>query len=248
MYKFFFERITLFNIFLVLPIRLFGGEINYFELSSKLQKKRIVKFLEYFNIYWVSFNKEENYIADNRFYCIEKSIKIAKKFSLIITNKIWNKKLTLFFGEKRYLQIYLYDYIRKNTYRYLLYISLIKKKRKKDEKIFLWFENSFFSKIIIKFEKSFFNLKPRFIEYLNIIPFFFKFLTFIFFKLWGIFRIRKNIKNNNKDFNDKLKTIVFPIGGLYKKSQTYFFDLTWIFLEKKKKQLNVKDFLFCELE
>ena len=60
------------------------------------------------------------------------------------------RKLILFFGEKRYLQIYLYDYLKKNTYRYLLFISLIKKKRIKDEKIYLWFENNFFSKICTK--------------------------------------------------------------------------------------------------
>ena len=46
----------------------------------------------------------------------------------------------------------------------------------------------------------------------------------------------------------ELKTIVFPVGGLYKKSKTYFSDLTWIFLKEKNGQLNKKDFLFCELE
>ena len=128
MYKFFFEKITFLNIFLVFFLRLIGNDISYFELSRVLQKKKIVKFLEFFNIFWISFNEEKNYIADKRFYSIEKSIKIAKKFSLLITNKIWNKKLIIFFGEKRYLQIYLYDYLKKNIYRYLLYLSLIKKK------------------------------------------------------------------------------------------------------------------------
>lgn len=146
MYKFFFEKITFSNILLVLLLRLLGSDVSYFELSRVLRKKKIVMFLEHFKISWISFNEEKNYIANKRFYSIEKSIKIAKKFSLLIANKIWNKKLILFFGEKRYLQIYLYDYLKKNTYRYFLYISLIKKKRIKDEKIFLWFENSFFFK------------------------------------------------------------------------------------------------------
>ena len=204
--------------------------------------------LEHFKISWISFNEEKNYIANKRFYSIEKSIKIAKKFSLLIADKIWNKKLILFFGEKRYLQIYLYDYLKKNTYRYFLYISLIKKKRIKDEKIFLWFENSFFSKITIKDEKGFFNLKPRFLEGLNLIPFVFKILTFISSKLLRIFVIKRKKQKNKKNSIKELKTIVFPVGGLFKKSKTYFFDLTWIFLKEKKGQLNKKDFLFCELE
>ena len=248
MYKFFFEKITFLNIFLVFFLRLIGNDISYFELSRVLQKKKIVKFLEFFNIFWISFNEEKNYIADKRFYSIEKSIKIAKKFSLLITNKIWNKKLIIFFGEKRYLQIYLYDYLKKNIYRYLLYLSLIKKKRIKDEKIFLWFENSFFSKITIKNEKGFFNLKPGFFESLNLFFLFFKILTLIFYKLKTIFIIKRKKKENKKDSIKKLKTIVFPVGGLFKKSKTYFFDLTWIFLKEKKGQLNKKDFLFCELD
>lgn len=248
MYKFFFEKITFSNILLVFLLRLIGNDISYFELSRVLQKKKIVKFLEFFNIFWISFNEEKNYIADKRFYNIEKSIKIAKKFSLLIANKIWSKKLILFFGEKRYLQIYLYDYLKKNTYRYFLYISLIKKKRIKDEKIFLWFENSFFSKITIKDEKGFFNLKPRFLEGLNLIPFILKILTFIISKLLRIFVIKRKKRKNTKNLIKELKTIVFPVGGLFKKSKTYFSDLTWIFLKEKTGQLNKKDFLFCELE
>ena len=42
----------------------------------------------------------------------------------------------------------------------------------------------------------------------------------------------------------ELKAIVFPVGGLYKKSKTYFSDLTWIFLKEKNGQLNKKDFYF----
>ena len=256
MYKLFFERITLLNIFFIPLIKIFGVKIYYFELSLKLQTQKIVKLLEYFNIYWISFNKNENYIADKRFNCIEKSIKIAKKFSVIITNKVWNEKLNLFYGEKRYLQIYLYDHIKKNSYKYLLYLTLIKKKRKGSEKIFLWFENSFFSKIIIKLEKNFINLNSWFLGWVKIIPFFFKLLififvkiiSFIFYKLLEFFRIKKNIKIDNKNINNKLKTIVFPVGGLFKKSQTYFFDLTWIFTKKNKEKLNKNNFLFCELE
>ena len=194
MYKFFFEKITFSNILLVLLLRLLGSDVSYFELSRVLRKKKIVMLLEHFKISWISFNEEKNYIANKRFYSIEKSIKIAKKFSLLIADKIWNKKLILFFGEKRYLQIYLYDYLKKNTYRYFLYISLIKKKRIKDEKIFLWFENSFFSKITIKDEKGFFNLKPRFLEGLNLIPFVFKILTFISSKLLRILNKAKKTK------------------------------------------------------
>ena len=248
MYKFFFEKITFSNILLVLLLRLLGNDVSYFELTKVLRKKKIVAFLGRFSIFWISFNEEKNYIADRRFNTIEKSIKIAKKFSLLIANKIWNEKLILFFGEKRYLQIYLYDYLKKNTYRYLLFISLIKKKRIKDEKIYLWFENNFFSKISVKDEKGFFNLKPRFLEVLNLIPIFFKILFFIFFNLLRIFRIKNKTRKNKKNLIMELKTIVFPVGGLYKKSKTYFSDLTWIFLKEKNGQLNKKDFLFCELE
>ena len=70
MYKLFFERITLLNIFFIPLIKIFGVKIYYFELSLKLQTQKIVKLLEYFNIYWISFNKNENYIADKRFNCI----------------------------------------------------------------------------------------------------------------------------------------------------------------------------------
>ena len=113
MYKFFFEKITFSNILLVLLLRLLGNDVSYFELNKVLRKKKIVAFLGRFSIFWISFNEEKNYIADKRFNTIEKSIKIAKKFSLLIANKIWNEKLILFFGEKRYLQIYLYDYLKK---------------------------------------------------------------------------------------------------------------------------------------
>ena len=111
MYKFFFEKITFSNILLVLLLRLLGNDVSYFELTKVLKKKNSSVFRT-FQYFLISFN-EKNYIADRRFNTIEKSIKIAKKFSLLIANKIWNEKLILFFGEKHYLQIYLYDYLKK---------------------------------------------------------------------------------------------------------------------------------------
>ena len=71
---------------------------------------------------------------------------------------------------------------------------------------------------------------------------------FISSKLIRIFVIKRKKQKNRKNSIKELKTIVFPVGGLFKKSKTYFFDLTWIFLNEKKGQLNKKDFLFCELE
>ena len=59
----------------------------------------------------------------------------------------------------------------------------------------------FFQKFI-KDEKGFFNLKPRFLEGLNLIPFVFKILTFISSKLLRIFVIKRK-KQKNKKFNQR---------------------------------------------
>ena len=67
----------------------------------------------------------------------------------------------------------------------------------------------FFSKITIKDEKGFFNLKPRFLEGLNLIPFVFKILTFISSKLLRIFVIKRKKQKNRKNSIKELKTIVF---------------------------------------
>ena len=68
----------------------------------------------------------------------------------------------------------------------------------------------FFQKSLLK-TKRFFNLKPRFLEGLNLIPFVFKILTFISSKLLRIFVIKKKQKNRKNSIKE-LKTIVFPVG------------------------------------
>ena len=56
------------------------------------------------------------------------------------------QKMNSIFGEKHYLQIYLYDYLKKKYLQIFFYISLIKKKRIKDEKIFYGLRIVFFQK------------------------------------------------------------------------------------------------------
>ena len=56
----------------------------------------------------------------------------------------------------------------------------------------------FFQKFALKDEKGFFNLKPGFLEVLNLIPIFFKILFLFFLNYLRIFRIKNKIKKKIK--------------------------------------------------
>ena len=109
----FFGEINLFNIFIIFFFRLFRFKILFIKISKKLRKKKIIKFLEAFNIKWYNY-QNYNLKKPNSNIAIP-SQNLTDKFSKKITDLVWDENIKEISAEKQNLNINLQDEIINKT-------------------------------------------------------------------------------------------------------------------------------------
>ena len=230
----FFEKINLFNIFVIFFFKLFGFKILFIKIDKKLRKRKIIKFLETFNVKWFNyqnydFKKPNSNIAipaDN----------FTDNFSKKITDLVWDENIKKISDEKQNLDICIHQRFM-DRFRDLYEIcSVAKQFIEGKNKIYIWVSNDLLSKQVIAEDIRVVNLCPKIFTLFNDLllysfKFFYGFLIIKFLKkLFSYLQFKKviNIKQADQINTNNFKVCFFPhkgpIGINYKRNYFYSKD------------------------
>ena len=99
----FFEEINLFNIFIIFFFKFFRFKILFIKISKKLRKKKIIKFLETFNVKW--FNYQNYDFRKPNSNIVIPANNLTDNFSKKITDLVWDENIKKISDEKQNLDI-----------------------------------------------------------------------------------------------------------------------------------------------
>ena len=234
-----------FIFFIMLIFCIFGYKIYYLTIPNYFRSYRLIKFLEKFNFYWLSY---QEYEREKEYYNKTISKKISYKISKEITKKIWNKDLMKKFKKDSFLTLCIYERILKDV-KLIHELSLHLKKISKNKKVLIWADSFEFIDLYLKNQSKITNLCPSSFLYLLILSkYLLKVFNLILNNFFNLFKIKnkpiknKLIKNQKINFG-KYEYIFFPKGIIES-----FFPKDYILSSEKESGLTNKNLLVVELD
>ena len=252
-----FDNLTTLNIFIFFVFKLLGFEVYYVAIKIKLRKKIIIKKLEHFGIKWFNYQKFDNdEVFSNK---LKISSLFCDKFTNLVSKNIWSKQLDKVFLDKNYLSACL-DHKIKDKSNDIIELFEIAKTLKKNNKIYVWCNNSHLSKEI---NKKFYRIKnlnfflyvglisilltllKKFISYLLILV---KKIIFNLYQRMDVSFFFKNkvivtvAKNNFKSLYKSSRIVFFPHKGMFTQNSVkdYFYSRNKKSLFYKNKILHIE--------
>ena len=218
----FFRELNLLNFFIAIVLKIFLSEIYYLNLSKKLRNIRFIKFFEYINIKWISYNNYQ--VKEIKFIYKKRDLYNSLVKSYLSKSQITPKFENFIVREEEYkLKKFLTSmYLNKSSEEILSIaeILIIAKKHNKPStrKVYFWIEDNYLFNIINSNNKKYVNLCPGLFE-ISLKSF--EILKKVIFKLINLFKnkILSLFNFNNKKIygKDPRKSEVafFPHQGIY---------------------------------
>lgn len=245
-----FKELNIFTIFISLILSLFKIKIYYFSISKLFRNKKIIIFLEKFNIIFLNYHVHKKKL-------IPDTLIKAQKISAIVANKISRKlmikkkDLKKFFINKLFLEIYIQRAITNSICEYLNYFEaanyVIGKKNNK--KIIFFLESNFYLSTILKeynnlIVTSFFsNIKNYILLLTQLFKQSTKLILNIFSNIINIGVLEKSKKNINKH-NAAFKSIYFTNDGIIEHNNI----IDFFFLKDNQNKFKFSDTAVIELK
>ena len=230
----FFEEINLFNIFIIFFFKLLGFKILFIKIDKNLRKKKIIKFLEIFNVKW--FNYQNYDFKKPNSNIVVPADNFTDEFSKKITDLIWDENIKKISDEKQNLDICVQQRFMDRFRNLYEIFSVAKHFADEKNKIYIWISNDLLSKQVMTEDKKVVNLYPKIFTLFNDLlfysfKFFYEFLIIKFLKrMFYYLQFKKivNIKQINQINANDFKVCFFPhkgpIGINYKKNYFYSKD------------------------
>lgn len=248
---FILEKLSLFNLIIVIVLKFLGFKIYFYKISKILQSKKVITILKSLNIRWINFNDEVNNVLPS--YGLTQNLNIlnSRKLSTIYSRKLWGNRIKKFFNNSDFLKIYFNNFL----YRKLFYIyglcEFAKKVQINNNKVFFWINNNEHNKEALKNYNNFIIIKPKFISYLSFLfDSIASIITYLILKK-SKQKNRYQIKNrhiNNLEKFKNFRNIYFLKNGIINTNSNYKDEKNFFFSKSSKDKLSPDNFIICELE
>ena len=218
----FFRELNLLNFFIAIVLKIFLSEIYYLNLSKKLRNIRFIKFFEYINIKWISYNNYQ--VKEIKFIYKKRDQYNSLVKSYLSKSQITPRFENFIVREEEYkLKKFLTSmYLNKSSEKILSIaeILIIAKKHNKPStrKVYFWIEDNYLFNIINNNNKKYVNLCPGLFE-ISLKSFeilkkvIFKLINLLKNKILSLFNF-SNKKIYEKDPR-KIEVAFFPHRGIY---------------------------------
>jgi len=166
-------KLSIINFLLLIIFKILGFKVFFISIEKYLRNKELLKFLEKFDIHW--FNYQIHNLESVKIEQMIKVVSFSKKLSTEISNKFWNPFLKHIYEDKNYLNSCINRKIHDEALNSIEIMEVCKNFNNKENKVFLWIDNSLINK----------NLNSEFYNFKNL-----NFFPNIKFKLFFIFMRR----------------------------------------------------------
>ena len=177
--------------------RLLGYKIYYLTIDNHLKNYNLIKFIENYQYYWLSYEvfDEEKRNYQNKLIAKKKAFKIAKKISL----KLWNKNIKKILKKNIFLSLCVYERILNKILLLEELSNQLKVISRKNNNL-VWIDIFEFYNVYSDFNKNTKNICPLiYIFSLAMFKFLFQYLKLVLDKF--LFLFKKKIKTKSKKIN-----------------------------------------------